>query len=217
MQSLKNTSENSGSTFDQTKRIRLWQSLVMELYHSIPELLEQSYDTIREAYDHPYKQIREEVGRSLYFFISLCADPLCSKTVKGTYLLKTLDFVSSESKRLTPILEADNTLPADRGTEKPDYLCASEALLYCLTHSMLGHEAESVGTTVIECVPFMFAASKHPDTDLAALATTCLYLFYCSASHRLVKAYVPSRDIPTPRERLLPGALEALAHAHTHI
>ena len=100
------------------------------------EFCKKMIETLEQGLGHPYKQLREEVARGLYFIVEAasharsCAVSDCARLTQVWRSLET--WPSTEARRLTALLGAENaahTHVADDGT-RMKHVVESSGLLY---------------------------------------------------------------------------------------
>eukprot|EP00922_Rhytidocystis_sp_ex-Travisia-forbesii_P015375 GHVS01022933.1.p1 GENE.GHVS01022933.1~~GHVS01022933.1.p1 ORF type:complete len:2089 (+),score=225.43 GHVS01022933.1:40-6306(+) len=199
------------SSFEITKRLRLYESVLAQVFWQHEGYIRACMQPIKQACCHPYKQVREEVARVVYFIESIGDDPSCPPSV---ILMKDelREFVKSKANMLVAFVEKDTTAAHARSVEggRPAELCSSETVLYCLLHSFMSQEGDMVVSDAVECMPFILACCKHPELDIARVGNS-LADVYCLSS---VHADLPSGPQNSPemlqhlrRHRLVTGLL----------
>eukprot|EP00922_Rhytidocystis_sp_ex-Travisia-forbesii_P015376 GHVS01022934.1.p1 GENE.GHVS01022934.1~~GHVS01022934.1.p1 ORF type:complete len:2097 (+),score=211.49 GHVS01022934.1:68-6358(+) len=201
------------SSFEITKRLRLYESLLAQVFWQHEGYIRACMQAIKQACCHPYKQVREEVARVVYFIESIGDDPSCPPSI-----IQMKDelrqFVKNKANELVAFVEKDTTAAHARNVEngRPAELCTSETVLYCLLHSFMSQEGNMVVTDAVECMPFILACCKHPELDIARVGNS-LADVYCLSS---VHADLPAGPQNSPemlqhlrRHRLVTGLLPA--------
>ncbi|CAJ1370251.1 unnamed protein product [Effrenium voratum] len=195
-------SEKEASSFDAFKRLRLLLSLLIEplatkVMAASEEFCRKLVAVLEDGLGHPYKQLREEVARGLYFIVQAASHQHkdVSEGALQTVSASLGTWFASEARRLTLLLRADNAAhtnaTADDGA-RPKHVVESSGLLYLLLHSSLSRmSADYLRNAASDWLGFVAAAAAHSDLELRAIAPHAMSL--CCCSHPLP----PSLEQPT--------------------
>ena len=147
-------------------------------------------ETLEQGMGHPYKQLREEVARGLFFIVQAAShqdtSEMQAKTGLKSVSLQLEAWFCSEAQRLTPLLQADNAAHTNEGEEatRAKHVVESSGLVYVLLHASLGRFTSSrLRESASELLSFLVAAAAHGDLELRAIAPHALSL--CCAAHPL--------------------------------
>ena len=178
--------DKEGSSFDSFKRLRLLMSLLIEpearkVMAQNEAFCKKLVETLEEGLGHPYKQLREEVARGLYFIVEAAS---CGEGLKA--VASSLEtWFAKEAHRLTALLRADNAAHTviDDGA-RPKHVVESSGLLYLLLHSSLTRmSSDYLRFAADDWLQFIAAAAAHGDLELRAIAPHAMSL--CCSSHPL--------------------------------
>eukprot|EP00743_Colponemidia_sp_Colp-15_P005386 GILK01005788.1.p1 GENE.GILK01005788.1~~GILK01005788.1.p1 ORF type:complete len:1828 (-),score=234.09 GILK01005788.1:70-5553(-) len=166
------------SSYNIARRLKLLQALLLECLRGQKELLTSLLPELKRAMSHPYKQVREEVGRTL-FIIYRCSwnphDPL----VESTALLKDFiadteaslkAYVASREDAASPSSAAD--APAEGQPKQPHSAlgCHLESTIYWSAHGCISGESFNVLPYVLRFLAHFFKSQLDPDFELAVLS-----------------------------------------------
>eukprot|EP00930_Biecheleria_cincta_P054815 TRINITY_DN41214_c0_g1_i1.p1 TRINITY_DN41214_c0_g1~~TRINITY_DN41214_c0_g1_i1.p1 ORF type:complete len:2072 (-),score=373.64 TRINITY_DN41214_c0_g1_i1:15-6230(-) len=184
--------EESGSSFDAYKQLRLLMALIVE--PSATEFIQADksfcaklIENLKPGLGHPYKQLREEVARAI--FLSLRAAGLPQSTGSGLQAVaeELQNWLVAEAERLLPMLQADNSA-FQRDTKddatRPRHVVESSGLCYVLLHAALARmTTRHLSSAAPKSLGFLLAGSAHDDFELRVLASHALSL--CCLAHPL--------------------------------
>ena len=214
-----------GSSFDSFKRLRLLMSLLIEpsaikTMAASQEFCKKLVETLELGLGHPYKQLREEVARGLYFIVEASShanEVLDASASAGLRAVSTSleRWFATEARRLSSLLRADNAAHINNTAEdgaRPKHVVESSGLLYLLLHSSLNRmSSEYLRASAEDWMQFIAAAAAHGDFELRAIAPHAMSL--CCCVHPLApSATEPKLWCKMPMVRalqpLLEGAIE---------
>lgn len=187
---------HEGSSFDVYKRLRLLLALLMEP-SAVRWIAENEafcsgiLEALCPGLGHPYKQLREETARMIYFVLRAAR---VSGTSSGLAkaVTKTQAWLGDEAQRLLLRLRADNASAGGRDKEaesRPAHVLESSGICYVLLHVALARMSPLLLEEVVpRCVEFLVAATVHDDFELRGLAIHALQV--CSAAHSLGPAAI---------------------------
>ncbi|CAK9006905.1 unnamed protein product [Durusdinium trenchii] len=197
-------SDQEGSSFDSFKRLRLLMSLLIEpsaitIMANNEEFCKKLVETLELGLGHPYKQLREEVARGLYFIVeaaSHASQTLETSSAAGLVGVATSleRWFAEEARRLSGLLRADNAAHTNTTAEdgaRPKHVVESSGLLYLLLHSSLTRMSQHhLRSSAHDWMQFIAAAAAHGDFELRAIAPHAMSL--CCCAHPLT----PSLEEP---------------------
>eukprot|EP00916_Digyalum_oweni_P025531 GHVL01042040.1.p1 GENE.GHVL01042040.1~~GHVL01042040.1.p1 ORF type:complete len:1523 (+),score=288.15 GHVL01042040.1:133-4569(+) len=209
----KKNGEGSEKSFEQVKRLRIYDAVLIEVGWRCEALIKGCVEAIKDAHPHPYKQMREEISRTFFFLIQTCRERGAPLRIKN-YGDDLKDFISRRVTALVPEVNSEEAR-ADRretGSCRLPCLCATECLICVFLHSLLTHEVKAISDVVVQACPLLFVCVGHPDNSLSSLAYHFLNCF--STSPMRVSLEVSAEEMKKALKiRLEERYIDALASA----
>jgi hypothetical protein len=175
-----------GSSFDIYKRLRLLMSLLVEpsatkFIGTDQAFCKKLVELLQGGLGHPYKQLREEIARAIYFLLRSAGHGDSGLRAVAAELE---DWLCAEAQRLLLLLQKDNAAHVKESDDaaRPRHVIESSGLCYTLLHAALARMTSTYFSKAgPSCFTFLLAASAHGDFELRVLAAHALSL--CCAAH----------------------------------
>merc|ERR1719443_2601068 len=138
------------------------------------------FEALRPGLGHPYKQLREEVGRCLFLIVRGLGGRQGDGADSAAARIDA--WLGEEAVRLVVALREDNAADRrEREASRSRHVLEATGVCLVLIHTALGRLAmECFGGATPRCFEFLLAASAHDDIELRALASHALLLCSCS-------------------------------------
>lgn len=169
-----------GSSFDTYKQLRLLIALLVEpsavaVIEGQETFCSELVEALRPGLGHPYKQLQEEVARSLFLLVKAAKGS--TTTGLGAVAQRVETWLAEEASRLLVVIRNDNATHQQEEDQahRPRHVVECSGLCYLLMHASLARmTSRYFSRAITKCFECLLAATAHGHFELRALATHAL-------------------------------------------